>query len=157
VPVHPFSLAHRDRDGGLALPVTGIETTLAEGFVPVLHGDVVVHAGRGATILSGDELVVELATGLGSDRVGLCSGVPGVLDAEGRVVDRIDRFEDVAGVLGDSDETDVTGGMTGKVRALLALSSPALVFGPDDLTGFLAGDPVGTRIDGHTTVGRDEG
>ncbi|MFC7226966.1 isopentenyl phosphate kinase [Salinirubellus salinus] len=147
VPVHPFSLAWRDADGTLHLPADSVRAMLDEGFVPVLHGDVVVHAGRGATILSGDELVVSLAGSLDADRVGLCSDVPGVLDDEGTVVPRIERFEDVADYLGGSEATDVTGGMAAKVRELLALDAPAQVFDLDGLAGFLDGADTGTVID----------
>jgi isopentenyl phosphate kinase len=146
LPVRPLSLAHR-RDG-LDLPSGSVEAMVGEGFVPVLHGDVVTTAGAGGTILSGDEIVVSLADSMGADRVGLCSTVPGVLDEDGRVVDRIDSLEDVAGLLGDSDATDVTGGMAGKVRTLLGLSTPAHVFGLDGLREFLAGETPGTVVRG---------
>ncbi|AUG46743.1 acetylglutamate kinase [Haloarcula taiwanensis] len=148
VPVHPFSAAARDADGGLSLPTAQVTTLLGEGFVPVLHGDLVAHAGAGATVLSGDELVVELAPAVNADRVGVCSTVSGVLDDDGTVIDRIETFEAVASALGESEATDVSGGMAGKVRALLALSAPALVFGPDALPAFLAGESPGTTIAG---------
>jgi isopentenyl phosphate kinase len=80
--------------------------------------------------------------------VGVCSTVPGVLDADGDVVSEIAAFEDAAAALGGSEATDVTGGMAAKVRALLDLSAPALVFGLDDLSAFLDGERVGTLIDG---------
>ncbi len=147
LPVHPLSTARRTADGDLALPMGTTRTMLEEGFVPVLHGDVVVHEGEGATVLSGDELVVELARELDVDRVGLCSAVPGVLDEAGSVVRRIETFEDVSAVLGASESTDVTGGMAGKVQELLDLEMPASIFSVDDLGPFLAGDAVGTRID----------
>ena len=147
VPVHPFSLCVRDEDGDLSVPMAGVETLLAEGFVPVLHGDVIAHAGLGATILSGDELVVRLAGDLDADRIGLCSTVPGVFDAGGEVVPHVSSFGDVADALGGSDATDVTGGMAAKVRELLALGAPAFVFGPDGLAAFLDGGSPGTRID----------
>jgi len=146
VPVHPFSLCARDADADLDVPLSSTATLVGEGFVPVLHGDVVAHAGKGATIVSGDELVVELAEGLDADRVGLCSTVPGVLDEDDAVISEITDFASVAAALGEADGTDVTGGMAAKVRALLALSSPAHVFGPDDLEAFLAGEEPGTRI-----------
>jgi len=146
LPVHPLSLASRDDDGALTLPMPSIVRMLEQGFVPVLHGDVVIHVGKGATILSGDELVVELADGLRADRVGLCSSVPGVLDESGAVIDRIDAVETVAAHLGESDATDVTGGMAAKVTALLDLEAPAVVFGPDDLPAFLGGESPGTLI-----------
>jgi isopentenyl phosphate kinase len=146
LPVHPLSTAARDAESGLSLPLDATATMLAEGFVPVLHGDVVAHADSGATVVSGDELVTTLARGLDADRVGLCSTVPGVLDADGEVIPEITSFDDVAAVLGGSDATDVTGGMAAKVRALLELGAPAHVFGPDALDAFLAGEDAGTAI-----------
>jgi len=146
VPVHPLSAASRDADSVLSLPVEAPRRMLGEGFVPVLHGDVVAHEGRGATVVSGDELVVALARDLGADRVGLCSDVPGVLDGSGGVIDRVEAFEDVADALGGSEATDVTGGMAAKVRALLDLGAPASVFDIDGLARFLEGEDPGTRI-----------
>jgi isopentenyl phosphate kinase len=148
LPVHPLSAASRDGAGELDLPVGAVERMLGEGFLPVLHGDVVSHAGEGVTVLSGDELVVSLVEGLGAERAGLCSTVPGVLDADGEVIPEIRTFEEVSDALGGSEDTDVTGGMAGKVRTLLALDAPATVFGPEALSAFLAGEAVGTRVGG---------
>jgi isopentenyl phosphate kinase len=145
LPVHPLSAAARGTDAALALSLTQVSTMLAESFVPVLHGDVVATAGEGVTVLSGDEIAVRAATDLGADRVGLCSAVPGVLGDDGEVVSRVSSPDDAA--LGASDATDVTGGMAGKVRALLDLDVPAHVFGLDGLTSFLAGASPGTLVD----------
>ena len=112
LPVHPMSAADRDGSGDLTLPTGGVETMLEEGFVPVLHGDGVVHVGKGATVLSGDELVVVLAEALSADRVGVCSAVEGVYDDDGGVIDRIESFEAVADALGGSDATDSIRSMT---------------------------------------------
>ena len=147
VPVHPLSVAARDEGDALALPLDSTATLLAEGFVPVLHGDVVGHAGAGATVVSGDELVTRLAAGLDADRVGLCSTVTGVYD-DGEVIPRITEFDAVADAVGGSESTDVTGGMAAKGRALLDLDAPAHVFGPESLSAFLAGEPAGTVIEG---------
>ncbi|ELY64468.1 isopentenyl phosphate kinase [Natrinema versiforme] len=147
VPVHPFSAAHRDGAGQLSLPTGQIETMLGEGFVPVIHGDMIAHAGAGATVISGDELVAALARALEADRVGLCSTVPGVLDDDNAVIDRIGDFETVADVLGASDATDVTGGMAGKVQTLLELEAEASIFGLEALASFLEGENPGTTID----------
>ena len=160
IPVHPLSLsARRDGpDGDLDLPLASTETLLDEGFVPVLHGDGAATAGEGVTVVSGDELVVELAARLAARRVGVCSTVPGVLDGadgagdddgpgEREVIPAIDEFDAVADVLGASDTTDVSGGMAAKVRELLALDAPAYVFGADGLDSFLRGGDPGTRID----------
>lgn len=146
VSVEPFSVGYRDRAGNLRFPLAQVETMLAEGFVPVTYGDVISHEKKGATIISGDELVVSLADGLAADRVGLCSAVPGVLDGAGEVIPEITSYDDVSSALGKSESTDVTGGMAAKVRALLELDVPASIFGPESLEGFLAGETVGTTI-----------
>ncbi|MXR19516.1 isopentenyl phosphate kinase [Halobacterium bonnevillei] len=148
VPVHPCSASHRTEDGTLQFPTDALEAMLGEGFVPVLHGDVITHAGEGATILSGDEIVTHVADDFDADRVGICSTVPGVFDEDGDVVPEITDYDDVAAALGESAATDVTGGMAAKVRALLDLGAPAFVFGPDALAAFLAGEDAGTRIEG---------
>ena len=146
LPIHPLSAGVRDDTGELSLATAGIETLLAEGFVPVLQADVIAHAGHGVTIVSGDELVVALAEQLDADRAGLCSAVPGVFDADGNVIDRIESFDAVTDVLGESDATDVTGGMSAKVRTLLDVDVPAWVFGLDELDGFVRGESTGTQV-----------
>ena len=145
LPVHPLSIATRTTDGELMFSVDQVRTMLGEGFLPVLHGDIVVHEESGATIVSGDELVCVLASSLDADRVGLCSAVPGVLDGND-VLPEINTFADAADALGESESTDVTGGMAAKVRALLALETPAFVFDREGLAPFLDGDCPGTRI-----------
>ncbi|MFW6457966.1 MAG: isopentenyl phosphate kinase [Halodesulfurarchaeum sp.] len=147
VPVRPFSGGVRPESGELAYSAEPVRAMLGEGFVPVLHGDVITTAGAGATILSGDELVRSLASELEPASVGLCTTAPGVRDETGAVLERIEAYEAVAAALGGADETDVTGGMAGKVSAMLELTAPAQVFGPEDLSGFLAGEEPGTRID----------
>jgi isopentenyl phosphate kinase (EC 2.7.4.-) len=145
LPVRPLSLVRRT-DDTVTCPAEPVVSMLAEGFVPVLHGDVVVHEGAGGTVLSGDDLVVALADALGADRVGVCSTVPGVIDDDGTVVPEVTDYEDVAAVLGDSEATDVTGGMAGKVRALLGVDGPAAVFGLDELESFLDTGDAGTTV-----------
>ena len=151
VPVHPFSMAARDADGDLALQSTHLRTLLGEGFAPVLHGDVVAHEGEGVTVLSGDELIVELAPAISASRVGVCSTVPGVLDEDGAVIERIEDYEAVATALGGSDTTDVSGGMAAKVRALLDLDAPAHIFGPEALQRFVDGETPGTTVTGRAS------
>ena len=147
LPVHPLSAGSRDGDGELTLPLNQVETMLGEGFVPVLHGDVLATEGEGVTVLSGDEIVTEAALGLDAERVGLCSTVSGVLDESDEVIPEITAFDEVASVLGASDvEADVTGGMAAKVKQLLDLGVPASVFGPDVIGDFLAGDQPGTTV-----------
>ncbi|MFB6266942.1 MAG: isopentenyl phosphate kinase [Halodesulfurarchaeum sp.] len=147
IPVRPLSTGYRPEADAVWLATDQVEAMLEEGFLPVLHGDVFTTRGAGATIVSGDELVVSLAESLDADRIGLCSGVPGVLDADGAVIDRIETFDDAAAVLGESEETDVTGGMAEKVRTLLGTDVPASIFDLEGLPAFLAAESPGTRIE----------
>lgn len=148
LPVHPLSAAFRDDETRLSLATGQVEAMLTEGFVPVLHGDIIAQEGVGATVVSGDELMTVLARALDPERVGFCSTVPGVLDENDEVIPEITAYDQVADVLGGSEATDVTGGMAGKVRELLDLNAPASIFGPDELRAFLRAEQIGTRIDG---------
>lgn len=147
LPVRPLSVAYRT--GSLVLPTGGVDAMLSEGFVPVLHGDVVVDAGAGGTVLSGDEIVGHLAESLDADRIGLCSTVPGVLDDGGAVVPEITSYDEVSDALGESEATDVTGGMARKVERLLELGMPASVFDLDSLGEFLETGRAGTVVIGE--------
>ncbi len=149
VSMHPFcsSLAKNGR-----LVYSGeeqIKAMLRLGVVPVLHGDVVMDTTRGAVIVSGDQIVPAMAKALGATRVGVATDVPGVL-SDGRVVPVITR-ENVGAIdLGDSSNTDVTGGMRGKVEELLLLADsgiPSHLFHISRVMDFLE-----DRDHGGTTV-----
>ena len=148
VPMAPLGFAHRGPTDDLHLASDAMELALERGFTPVCFGDIIMDADRGASILSGDRLVGAVAQQIGADRVGLCGDVAGVLSAEGEVIERITSFAAVADSVGSSSVTDVTGGMAGKVRAMLALGRPVRIFGVDDLGEFLAGEAVGTLVAG---------
>lgn len=155
LPVRPLSVGARSRSDSLSFPLVSVRGMLEEGFLPVLHGDVIVHESRGATIISGDTVVGYAARALGASRVGLCTRVPGVLDGDGQVVSRIESLAQVREFIGDSEDTDVTGGMAGKVDAMLSLGMPAYVFSLDDLSGFLQGGSPGTMIHATRNSTRD--
>lgn len=148
----PRGLATKQSDGELDMAVRPIATLLEESFLPVLHGDLVPTPGKGMTVLSGDTIAVELTMALGGDRVGLCTGVPGVLDASGEVVPEIRSYEQVASVLDEPAGVDVTGGMSAKVRSLLAIDTPGLIFGREDLPAFLDGKSPGTVVQAGDTA-----
>ena len=141
LPVHPLSCAWRD--GALGFETLPAQTLLEEGFVPVLHGDVVAEAGSGVSVLSGDEIAVELAT-LWDVEVGMCTSAGGVLDEEGNRLEHVSSVEEIT-ELGD-EGVDVTGGIRGKVESLLSLTSGGRVFGANELEEYLDGDSVGTLV-----------
>jgi isopentenyl phosphate kinase len=141
LPVHPLSCAWRD--DALGFETTPTQTLRDEGFLPVLHGDVIAETGNGVSVLSGDEIAVELADRRG-DEVGMCTSAGGVLDEEGNRLEHVSSVEEIT-EFGD-EGTDVTGGISGKVESLLSLPSGGCVFGADELEEYLDGEAVGTLV-----------
>lgn len=112
------------QDGQIAtMAVEPVRVALAAGIVPVVYGDVAFDHVRGGTIISTEEIFSFLANHLRPNWLLLAGETEGVLDEHGRVIPLITqqeliRYQDA---LGGSRGTDVTGGMIGKVEAMLAL------------------------------------
>jgi len=123
--IHPLDLCLAEDGRLVSFETRHIAEMTEHGIVPVLHGDVVMDRLRGSCIVSGDQLVTRLAAALKSRRVGLATDVPGVL-ANGAVVPRIDRSTAESLDVGGSGNTDVTGGMRGKLAELLALADAGI-------------------------------
>lgn len=132
-----------------------IKLMLENGFVPVLHGDVVMDLELGACVLSGDQIVPYLAKELKIARLGLGSAEEGVLDKNGKPVPEItpETFENFKHYIRGSESTDVTGGMLGKVQELLELSKTSCITShifnagkENNIYRFLDGESIGTKI-----------
>jgi isopentenyl phosphate kinase len=155
VAVHPMGCTVCRKGRIESMYLDNIKLMLKNGFVPVLHGDVVMDLELGACVLSGDQIVPYLAKELGITRLGLGSAEDGVLDKDGIPVPEItpQKFENLKQYIGGSGSTDVTGGMLGKVRELLELSKTSCITSyifnagkADNIHRFLNGEPIGTRI-----------
>jgi isopentenyl phosphate kinase len=164
LPIFPASpsASARCNDGMLEHMETGaIRSALDHGLIPVVYGDVAFDSVRGGTIISTETVFFYLAEALRPDRIFLLGEVEGVYDAAGAIIPRITprNMDEIAGALGGSHGTDVTGGMLSKVRAMVALAErlPGLnihIFGgltPHQLEGALSGTPPGTHITSETT------
>lgn len=146
--IHPLDLALAEGGRLASFETHHIAEMTGHGIVPVLHGDVVMDRLKGACIVSGDQLVTRLAVALGSRRVGLATDVAGVLQ-NGSVVPRIDRSRAETLEIGGSGNTDVTGGMRGKIRELLALADAGTdshIFHVSKVGRFLDGTEHGGTI-----------
>jgi isopentenyl phosphate kinase len=124
----PAATLVRQRAGRLeALPSEPFGSALARGAVPVSFGDVVPDLAWGFSILSADTMAVELARSLGARRVLFVSDVDGALrpptPGRGRrsVYPRLTP-EIVRELLPTPGAPDVTGGIRGKLAAMLALA-----------------------------------
>jgi isopentenyl phosphate kinase len=136
-----------------------LKAALANGLLPVLHGDVVFDEARGGTILSTEDLFAHLARQLHPNRIllaGLEAGVWEDFPARKRLLREITPkiFVNQAADLGSSIGADVTGGMRAKVTEMLALVEQVpdlevLVFSgeePDNIRLALEGENPGTRL-----------
>jgi isopentenyl phosphate kinase len=138
---------------------TPICMALANGILPVIHGDVIFDEVRGGTILSTEDLFSYLARQLQPKRIllaGIEAGVWEDFPAKTRLVNEIrpDVYEKMRAGVGGSASADVTGGMADKVEQMLILAQAvpgltALIFsGEEDqnLARALAGEAMGTLI-----------
>lgn len=121
-------------DGKLhKLTLTPIRAALDHGLIPVVYGDVALDIVRGGAIVSTEALFFYLADYLRPARILLLGEVEGVYGVDGSLIPRITphTLEQFASALGGSHGTDVTGGMAGKVRTMLALveRNPGLQIG----------------------------
>ncbi len=146
--IHPLHTGIADNGRLVGFECRHLETMLMLGMVPVIHGDVVMDLSRGACIVSGDQLVRYLAVALRISRVGLATDVPGVLDG-GVVVPDITRKTVPHLQIGNSNHTDVTGGMRGKIDELLGLADAGIgsdIFHVSRIPDFLKGSGHGGTI-----------
>jgi acetylglutamate kinase len=114
-------LARGETDFGCVGEVTGgdprvVETLLAGGFLPIISPIACDDAGGGGPLnVNADDAAAAVAGVLGARSLVLLSDVPGVLDADGALIDRLDQ--------GRIDELIEAGtihsGMIPKVRAAL--------------------------------------
>jgi len=114
-------------DGKASLwETTPIRMALANGIMPVVHGDVVFDEVRGGTILSTEDLFSHLARQLFPNRIllaGLEAGVWEDFPDRTRLVSEIrpEVYEKMRAAVGGSASADVTGGMADKVEQMLGL------------------------------------
>ncbi len=153
--MHPFGSFLLDNGRISEMFGAHVSIMLKRGMVPVLHGDVVMDATKGAAVLSGDQVVPYIAQKLGAGSIGIASVTDGVLDGKGHTVPVITpaSFDKVKVHIGGSSHTDVTGGMLGKVTELLDLAHRSginsCIFNasiPGNIRAFLEGATPGTLI-----------
>ena len=112
-------------------PATTVSEALANGLVPVIHGDVALDGVRGGTIVSTEEIFEWLAKYLPPKRLILVGEVDGIYTADPTVdlaavkLDEITpkTLADIQDGLGGSHGVDVTGGMAAKVAQSMRLAN----------------------------------
>jgi isopentenyl phosphate kinase len=134
-----------------------LEGLMESGLVPVLYGDAVLDTLQGFAILSGDQLAVKLATGLGAERLVLGSDVDGVFTADPKLNEGARLIHELSlsnrsdeAEIGDALDTDVTGGMQGKmIEAAEAIEAGIEVL----LVNATVDGRVGAALRGENVIG----
>ncbi len=95
-----------------------LETVISQGYVPLLHGDVLLDKKTHWRIFSGDDLLLKLAEHFQPQQCIFLTSVPGVLRSDGSVIEKfyIDESETIVDQVDQQSATiDVTGSMQNKV------------------------------------------
>jgi Predicted archaeal kinase len=99
IPIHPLSCI-TGKDGRIdSFNIRCIELAVKNGFLPVLHGDIVSDCVKGCCIVSGDQLVSYIARKFSHaqkssicnhiEKIGVATNVDGVYDKEGKIIREI--------------------------------------------------------------------
>jgi isopentenyl phosphate kinase len=96
-------------------------------FTPVLYGDAVLDEKLGFTVLSGDQLVAYLALKYKATKIVIGTDTDGLFDCDPKTNPNakpykhltLAELKEIQPKLGKAAGTDVTGGMAGKIAALI--------------------------------------
>ena len=130
VSINPSSFIVTNDRRIMHVNISVIKKYLRAGFIPVLYGDAVIDNKQRFTILSGDQLAVQLSKVLKAERLIFGVDVDGVytknpkLSPQARLIENlsIKGMKDIV-KMGDALSTDVTGGMLGKIQeAVMAVN-----------------------------------
>ncbi len=107
-----------------------IRLLLDSDQIPLIHGDIILDEKQDFTIASTEDQIEKLSDYIFFHRIVLISDVAGVLDAQGKVIPKIDQknYPSIINQLGGSAGLDVTGGMKSKVEQMYHLiqNNPAI-------------------------------
>ncbi|GAB6944794.1 isopentenyl phosphate kinase [Vulcanisaeta sp. JCM 14467] len=109
----------KDGKPHLLIGPTHLMELIERNTIPMLYGDVVI-SDDGFSIISGDDIMLDLGSRLRPSASIFLTDVPGILDANGNIIRRLTR----SSVINERDvhHIDVTGGLMRKVKSALELA-----------------------------------
>ncbi len=123
LPIYPLRTGSiyiiREGRPHLLIGTTHLMELIERGVVPMLYGDVVA-SDDGFSIISGDDLMLDLGSKLRPSASIFLTDVPGVLDTNGNVIRELTRSYVVSER--DTHHIDVTGGLIKKVNSAVELA-----------------------------------
>jgi len=124
-----------------------VEKYLKQGYLPVLYGDMVLDDELNGSVLSGDQIMKHVSKKLKATKMIFISDVEGVL-SDGKVIPELNstNIQKYETQLLGSAKADVTGGMYGKIKEIMASDIPTIITSPDNFLKAINGEQVGTLI-----------
>ncbi len=158
-PIQPSSITLQKNGRISSMWRVVLEDALSKGLIPVLWGDAVLDEDAGFTILSGDQIVSYLSEFLTPSKVLFATDVDGIYPSDPKM-EGAKPFSEInsadlaklAGHLTKCEHADVTGGMLGKIREILLITSKGIEVSvlnankPGNVLRALLGEKVGTLI-----------
>lgn len=125
---HTASIVHQDNGIITHFDTKMIDEALALGVVPVMYGEMVYDQSLGMSVCSGDQIAAYLAKHFPVTELFFATDVDGVYDADPHITKNAQLYISVSvsailesEALRGSHNTDVTGGLRGKVESCKAL------------------------------------
>ena len=157
IPVQASAAAVMDAGRISEFDTAAIEGFLETGMVPVLYGVPAFDKKQKCSILSGDQIAPFLAKKFGARKIIHGTNVDGVFTEDPNKNPHAEKIPEINSqnigeikkLLAGSAETDVTGGMFGKVSELLELGVESQIvsaFIPGRIVEAFDGKNVGTKI-----------
>ena len=125
VPLRPMSLMTLSDGNVKSYFLRPLTSALGLGLIPLLHGDLAMDERKGIGVVSGDRIASLLGTKLPVSRVLFGCDVDGVYSSyrKRRVILQVDKWNFASVLKGlKVSNSDVTGGMLGKVHEALDLA-----------------------------------
>ena len=123
LPIYPLRTGSiyviKDDKPHLLIGPTHLMELVERGVIPMLYGDVVA-SDEGFSIISGDDIMLDLGLKLRPSSAIFLTDVPGILDANGNVIKELTKSSAISEK--GTHYIDVTGGLMRKVKSALELA-----------------------------------
>ncbi len=147
--ISPSSIFITDNGEIIYGDVRVIEEAVKRRVIPVLFGDVVIDAGKGIDILSGDAIMSYLASMLKVEKAIFLMDVDGIYDRnpaerDAKLIEEIDKNMEIEAFEG---KFDVTGGIKNKIKEAMKMNCIVYFINgmkEGNLTKAIEGERVGT-------------
>lgn len=161
-PCHTASVVLQKNKRLHRFDTASIDAALENGCIPLLYGEMVFDTDLGMSVCSGDTLAASLSRTHRARKILFASDIDGVFTADPHIRPEAELLERLSlsdvekrSTLSASHNTDVTGGLLGKIRALYSASSDAGLETIEIFNGFSEGNYAKALLGipfPHTTI-----